>query len=245
MLLFISDLHLDPTRPDITHTFLQLLEQQASQAQALYILGDLFEVWVGDDGMNSYHQHIAQALRRLTQTGTRVFLMHGNRDFMLGKRFCRMAGCQLIPDPYRIQVQDTPIVLTHGDILCTRDIPYQKMRKKLRNPVSRWCLDYLPLRFRQQRAQEMRAASQRHTQKQPAEYTDVTPEAVVRLLERQHSQTLIHGHTHQPGTHRLKANGAEAQRWVLGDWYQSAWVLTLEEQESTPKLTLKCLPLLA
>lgn len=231
MILFISDLHLDADRPDVTQAFLRFLDDRAVHAQALYILGDLFEVWIGDDGMDSYQHQIAQALSRLAQKGTHVFLMHGNRDFMLGKTFCQEAQCQLLSDPSLIHIQGSPVLLMHGDTLCTQDRSYQRKRWKLRNPISRWLLGHLPLSVRHTLAQKLRAASQRYTQEQPTALTDVTHEAVCQIMRRYQVQTLIHGHTHRPAVHSLEVNNTPAQRWVLGDWDKQAWVLIADQDD--------------
>lgn len=239
--LFISDLHLEEDRPDITQAFLNFLDTRAKTAQALYILGDLFEVWIGDDGMDSYQQHIAQALRRLADGGTQIFLLHGNRDFMLGKAFCRLAGCQLLKEESLIQLGGEPVLLMHGDTLCTQDYRYQRQRWRLRNPVSIWLLRHLPLSTRHKLARQLREASRRYTREQPSAIVDVTDDAVVRRMSHHGVRTLIHGHTHRPAIHSVQLNGSSAQRIVLGDWDKQGWFLAFDEQQGYALQTLALL----
>ncbi|WP_285962145.1 UDP-2,3-diacylglucosamine diphosphatase [Pseudomonas tohonis] len=230
MILLISDLHLEEERPDITRAFLRFLQTRASQAEALYILGDFFETWIGDDAMTPYQRTIAQALRQVADGGTRIFLMHGNRDFMIGTRFCREAGCTLLADPSRVVLAGHPVVLMHGDSLCTRDEAYMRMRRILRNPVVLWILRHLPLATRHKLARKLRSESRMQTRQKAAEITDVTPEEIPRLLAEQGVPTLIHGHTHRPAVHELQVGGLPAQRIVLGDWDRQGWALEVDEQ---------------
>lgn len=229
MILLISDLHLEEQRPDLTRAFLHFLETRAAQAEALYILGDFFEVWVGDDGMTAYQQQIAHALKALSQRGTRIYLMHGNRDFMIGKGFCRQAGCTLLPDPYVAELGNERVLLTHGDSLCTRDEGYMRLRRWLRNPVSLFILHHLPLAKRQQLAQKLRSSSKQQTRMKASDIVDVTPEEVVRIMRRHQVRTLIHGHTHRPSIHTLDMDGQPARRIVLGDWDRQGWALQVDE----------------
>lgn len=230
MILLISDLHLEEERPDITRAFLRFLQTRASQAEALYILGDFFEAWIGDDAMTPYQRTITQALRQVADGGTRIFLMHGNRDFMIGTRFCREAGCTLLADPSRVVLAGHPVVLMHGDSLCTRDEAYMRMRRILRNPVVLWILRHLPLATRHKLARKLRSESRMQTRQKAAEITDVTPEEIPRLLAEQGVPTLIHGHTHRPAVHELQVGGLPAQRIVLGDWDRQGWALEVDEQ---------------
>lgn len=228
--LFISDLHLEAERPDITRAFLHFLEQRASQAEALYILGDFFEVWIGDDGMDDFQRGIAAALRRLSASGTRIYLMHGNRDFLIGRRFCREAGCQLLREGSVVDLYGERVLLLHGDSLCTRDESYQRLRKRLRNPLSLWLLRNLPLSTRRKLARKLRDASRMRTREKAAEIVDVTPEAVPQVMAAHGVHTLIHGHTHRPAVHQLQIGGQHAQRIVLGDWDRQGWVLVVDPQ---------------
>lgn len=229
MILLISDLHLEEQRPDITRAFLRFLETRAVHAEALYILGDFFEVWVGDDGMTSFQHEIAAALRVLSESGTRIYLMHGNRDFMIGKAFCLEAGCTLLPDPHIAELGGQRVLLMHGDTLCTRDEGYMRLRRWLRNPVSLFVLHHLPLAKRQKLAQKLRSSSKAETRMKASDIVDVTPDAVVDVMQRHRVRTLIHGHTHRPSSHTLQVAGQPAQRIVLGDWDRQGWALQIDE----------------
>ncbi len=229
MILLISDLHLEEKRPDITRAFLRFLETRAAQAEALYILGDFFEVWVGDDGMSPFQHEIARALNALSQGGTRVYLMHGNRDFMIGKAFCHEAGCTLLADPHIAQIGGERVLLTHGDSLCTRDEGYMRLRRWLRNPVSLFILHNLSLAKRQKLAQKLRSSSKEETRMKASDIVDVTPDEVIKIMQRHKVRTLIHGHTHRPATHSIQIDGQSATRIVLGDWDRQGWALQLDE----------------
>lgn len=229
MILLISDLHLEEERPDISRAFLHFLETRASQAEALYILGDFFEVWIGDDAMTPFQHSIAEALRRLSERGTRIYLMHGNRDFMLGDGFCRAAGCTLLSDPSVVELCGERVLLMHGDSLCTRDEGYMRLRRLLRNPFSLLVLRHLPLSTRRKLARKLRNESRTQTRMKATDIIDVTPELIPRVLAEHRVRTLIHGHTHRPATHELLVNGQPAQRIVLGDWDRQGWVLHVDE----------------
>jgi UDP-2,3-diacylglucosamine hydrolase len=230
MILLISDLHLEEKRPDITRAFLHFLATRARQAESLYILGDFFEVWIGDDGMTPFQHEIAGALRELSDSGTRIYLMHGNRDFLIGKRFCREAGCTLLSDPHRVQINGEPVLLMHGDSLCTLDVGYMKLRRWLRNPLSLLILRNLPLATRQKLARKLRNESRAQTRMKTSEIVDVTPVEVVRVMGEYGVRTLIHGHTHRPALHDLEVNGQPARRIVLGDWDRQGWALQVDEE---------------
>ena len=228
MILLISDLHLEEKRPDITRAFLLFLATRARQAEALYILGDFFEVWIGDDGMTPFQREIASALRELSDAGTRIYLMHGNRDFLIGQRFCREAGCTLLKDPSLVQLGGEPVLLMHGDSLCTLDVGYMKLRRWLRNPLSLLILRNLPLATRQKLARKLRNESRAQTRMKASEIVDVTPDEVVRVMAAHGVRTLIHGHTHRPAVHELIVNGQAARRIVLGDWDRQGWALQID-----------------
>ncbi|KTC18076.1 UDP-2,3-diacylglucosamine hydrolase [Pseudomonas putida] len=230
MILLISDLHLQEERPDITRAFLDLLATRARSAQALYILGDFFEAWIGDDAMTPYQASICQALRALSDTGTQVFLMHGNRDFLIGQAFCKAAGATLLPDPSVVELGGEPVLLMHGDSLCTRDEGYMKLRRYLRNPVSLWVLRHLPLRTRHKLARKLRSESRAQTRMKANDIVDVTPEEVPRVMQQHGVRTLVHGHTHRPAIHKLVVGDAPARRIVLGDWDRQGWALQVDEQ---------------
>ncbi len=229
MFLLISDLHLEEERPDISRAFLHFLETRACQAEALYILGDFFEVWIGDDAMTPFQRSIAQAMRSLSGGGTRIYLMHGNRDFMLGKSFCRAAGCTLLADPSVVELNGERVLLMHGDSLCSRDEGYMRLRRLLRNPFSLFVLRNLPLSTRRKLARKLRNESRTQTRMKASDIIDVTPELIPRVLAEYRVRILIHGHTHRPATHDLVVNGQTAQRIVLGDWDRQGWALQVDE----------------
>jgi UDP-2,3-diacylglucosamine hydrolase len=229
VILLISDLHLEGGRPDITRAFLDLLGGRARTAEALYILGDFFEVWIGDDAMSPFQASICQALRALSDSGTRIFLMHGNRDFMIGKAFCKAAGCTLLPDPSVVQLNGEPVLLMHGDSLCTRDEGYIRMRRYLRNPLTLWILRHLPLSTRHKLARKLRNESRSQTRMKANDIVDVTPEEVPKVMRQFGVHTLIHGHTHRPAIHKLQIGDHAGRRIVLGDWDRQGWVLEVDE----------------
>ncbi|MGC8097522.1 UDP-2,3-diacylglucosamine diphosphatase [Metapseudomonas otitidis] len=228
MILLISDLHLEEERPDITRAFLRFLDTRARQAEALYILGDFFEAWIGDDAMTPYQHAIARALRQVADGGTRLFLMHGNRDFLVGERFCREAGCTLLDDPAQAELAGHPVLLMHGDSLCTRDEAYMRLRRILRHPLTLFILRNLPLRVRHRLARKLRSESRAQTRQKAYDIVDVTPEEVTRVMIDAKVPTLIHGHTHRPAVHTLEIGGQPAQRIVLGDWDRQGWALEVD-----------------
>jgi len=222
---FIADLHLAQNRPDITACFLRFLKNEAIQAQTLYILGDLFEAWIGDDDDSAYLATIAKALTTLSSFGTNIYYIHGNRDFLLGKYFARISAMTLLSEVDLIDLYGQNVVIMHGDTLCTRDIAYQKFRTKSRSWWWQAMIKSLPLFVRKKIAANYRKKSAAATATKSQDIMDVTPEEVVSCLESYQSQLLIHGHTHRPAIHELTANNKEAQRIVLGDWYeQGAWL---------------------
>jgi UDP-2,3-diacylglucosamine hydrolase (EC 3.6.1.-) len=227
--LFISDLHLEAERPDITRAFLHFLTTRARTAEALYILGDFFEAWIGDDGMDEFQRSIARALREVSDSGTRIFLMHGNRDFLIGQAFCREAGCTLLRDPSLIDLGGEKILLMHGDSLCTLDAAYMKLRRWLRNPLTLFILRNLPLATRHKLARKLRKESRAQTRMKASEIVDVTPAEVERIMRDKGVRILIHGHTHRPAVHELEIDGRPARRIVLGDWDSQGWALEADE----------------
>lgn len=229
MILLIADLHLEQERPDISRAFLQFLEGRARGAEALYILGDFFEVWVGDDAISPFQRSIAQALRALSDSGTPIFLMHGNRDFLLGEDFCREAGCSLLPDPSLVTFNGERVLLMHGDSLCTQDLDYMRLRRILRHPLTLWLLRHLPLVARHKLARKLRMRSRDHTPRKASHITDVHPDEVPRVMAAHGVRTLIHGHTHRPAVHPLQVNGQPARRIVLGDWHHQGWAVQVDE----------------
>lgn len=225
VIYFIADLHLAENRPDITACFLSFLANDAINAKQLYILGDLFESWIGDDDDSAWLVELTTALHTLAISGTELLYLHGNRDFLLGNRYARASGMKLLPEVCPIELFGQPAVVMHGDTLCTRDIGYQKFRKKSRSWWWQLIVKSLPLVLRRRMAANYRTRSAAATAMKSQEIMDVTPEEVVICLEKYHTQLLIHGHTHRPDVHHIQANGHDAQRIVLGDWYQQgAWL---------------------
>ncbi|CAI3789051.1 UDP-2,3-diacylglucosamine hydrolase [Pseudomonas sp. MM227] len=230
MILLISDLHLQEERPDITRAFLDFLGGRARSAEALYILGDFFEAWIGDDAMTPFQSSICAALRALSDGGTKIFLMHGNRDFLIGSTFCKKAGCTLLADPSVVRLNGEPVLLMHGDSLCTRDEGYMRLRRVLRNPLTLFILRHLPLGTRHKLARKLRNESRAQTQMKAHDIVDVTPEEVPRVMRQHGVATLIHGHTHRPAVHELQIGDLPAQRIVLGDWDRQGWVLQVDDR---------------
>lgn len=231
--LFISDLHLSEQRPDITALFQAFLHTEARQSDALYILGDLFDAWIGDDDLTPFHLDVIQSLRQLTDAGVPVYFIAGNRDFVIGKRFAAMTGVQILAESVVVDLYGTPTLLMHGDTLCTRDVSYLRFRKIIRNPVLLALLTRLPLSWRRGIAARLRGTSKT---KQPLnaeqlEKMDATEEGVQAALAKQPARRIIHGHTHRPGVHPHHVSGLGArpvERIVLGDWYEQGSVLSVD-----------------
>jgi len=236
--LFIADLHLTPNHPVSLDRCLAFLTGRAQSVEALYILGDLFDVWIGDDDEESGYQSVITALQQLTQQAIPVFVMVGNRDFLLGSVFSERSGCQLIPDPTIINLYGIPTLLTHGDSLCTADIAYQTFRQQVRQPS--WQEQFLaqPLPQRRLLAQQARAQSQTYTQSTTLDIMDVTTEAVTTLLKTHGIHRLIHGHTHRPGRYELRVNHQTAYRCVVGDWQREEIVILRSTMKGCQLLNL-------
>jgi UDP-2,3-diacylglucosamine hydrolase len=224
--LFISDLHLDPERPDITAQALELLGSETAGAEALYILGDLFEAWVGDDDPEPEKRRVIGALRTLADAGLPCYFMRGNRDFLVGDSFARDSGCQILDDPTVTRIQGTPVLLMHGDTLCTDDVEYQAFRRTVRDPAWQAAMLARPLAERVALARQLRAQSAASMAGKTEEIMDVNQQAVEDAMRKHGVYTLIHGHTHRPAVHRFSLDGHEAVRIVLGDWYEQGSVLT-------------------
>jgi len=227
---FISDLHLQEERPEVTEAFLSFLDSTAREAKHLYILGDLFEVWIGDDFKSELSHLIKEKLLLLKATSTSVFAMHGNRDFLIGKRFCEDTGITLLDDPYKLDLFGKATLLMHGDLLCTKDVDYQEFRNMSRNP--QWRKEFLnkPIEERERMAEALRLDSKEATNLKKDEIMDVTPEAVEEIMTLHNVELLIHGHTHRPKVHSLEINEIPAQRIVLGDWDKSAWYIWMDNK---------------
>ena len=244
--LLISDLHLHPGAPEVSEGFLRWLEARADDCEALYILGDLFEAWIGDDlldlvgvdptGNADLATRVARALKQLADNGTTLYLMHGNRDFLLGSRFAEAAGATLLPDPSVVPLGGEPVLLMHGDSLCTRDDAYQAFRGQARDPQWQAQVLSMPLQERIALARQLREQSGEATSNKAEDIMDVTPEEVVKVMTEQGVTTLIHGHTHRPAMHGLEVNGQPARRLVLGDWQPGqGWEVRVDD-EGEPQL---------
>ncbi|MCL1634306.1 UDP-2,3-diacylglucosamine diphosphatase [Luteimonas sp. SX5] len=231
--LFISDLHLDPARPDIARLFGEFVDGEARQADALYILGDLFEAWVGDDDPSEAGTFVADKLAALVESGVPASFIRGNRDFLIGDGYARRAGMAILPDPAVIMLYGRPTLLMHGDLLCTDDTAYQQFRAQTRDPA--WQAQFMaqPLAARLAFAEQARAASKaRQGELRDAgtmeTITDVSPRTVADTFARYGIDTLIHGHTHRPAVHELDIAGKPYRRIVLGDWYTQGSVLRVD-----------------
>ena len=228
--LFISDLHLDAERPQSTELFLEFLKREAHEAHALYILGDLFEAWIGDDDTDPANAPVIAALADLKRRRVPCFFMHGNRDFLIGRRFAAATGCELLPENDVVEIEGTRVLLTHGDLLCTDDEPYQALRTQIRDPD--WQKSFLsnPLEERRRIANELRAKSQEAISEKPEEIMDVNESAVAATMRAYEVTTLLHGHTHRPGIHNFDLDGSAATRIVLGAWYEQGSVLRWNDE---------------
>lgn len=227
-ILFISDLHLSRERPAITALFLRFMDEIATRADALYILGDLFEAWLGDDMVLPEYQPAITAMKALSAQDIPVYVMYGNRDFLMRESFEEMSGATLIHEPYVIQLDGQATLLLHGDTLCTDDVAYQQFRAMVRNPL--WQNEMLakPPGQRLALAQEYRAMSQAEMAKKDDAIMDVNPDTVAATLRENKLRHLIHGHTHRPAIHQFELDGQPAQRIVLGDWYEHGNYLLCE-----------------
>ncbi len=231
--LFISDLHLEPERPDITQCFFNFLKHEAPKADALYILGDFFEVWIGDDENTPFQRMVIAALKQLTDTGLPVYFMRGNRDFLIGDAFIRSTGCRFLQDPAVIHLYGKKVLLAHGDALCTSDHKHQAFRKYAQDPHYNRFFLKLPLWMRRTIARSIRKASQKHTTTAPYIIMDVTQAAVEQQMREHQVTQLIHGHTHRPAIHSFMLEDKPAERIVLGDWHTQGSMLFYKEDGET------------
>lgn len=239
---FISDLHLDESAPKIAEQFFNFLKTEAKKADALYILGDFFEIWIGDDDLTPFNCTVIQALKEYTDSGIPTYIMHGNRDFLLGRRFLKATGCQLMKDPSRIKLYGIPLLLMHGDLLCTKDTEYLKVRKKLRNPV-RHMLFFLfkSLKQRKEYAKKLRIKSKERYKTIDKSITDADPAAINAYLIQHNTNYLIHGHTHRTKIHHFKIGEKTAIRAVLNSWHEApnALICTPSDDGSALAFELK------
>ncbi len=236
--IFISDLHLHASRPDITRTFLRFLAQEARESRALYILGDLFEAWIGDDDTDPHHREIISALRAFTASGVPCFFARGNRDFLVGRRFSAETGVHLLADETIVEIEGQRVLLMHGDVLCSDDVEYQNFRRRVRIARLQAAFLALPLGLRRWVATQVRRRSQARTSGKPEYITDVNASAVAATLRQHGVRHLLHGHTHRPAIHRFLLDGATATRIVLGAWYEQGsmlrWTAAGPELRSLP-----------
>jgi len=223
--LFISDLHLDASRPEVTKLFLEFLGGQARSAESLYILGDLFEAWLGDDDPDPHHAQVAAALTELSASGVPVYFLVGNRDFLLGRDYARRASMELLTEPVRLDLYGTPTLLLHGDVLCTDDTEYQAFRAMVRDPDWQKAFLERPLAERRMMAEQARERSRSRGQTLDEDIMDVNANAVAEAFRTHAVPRMIHGHTHRPHIHRIEVDGKPRERIVLGDWYEQGSVL--------------------
>lgn len=237
--LFISDLHLEAERPDIARQFLEFMDTDARECEELYILGDLFEAWVGDDDPNTHYFTIKRALRKLVDRGVPVYFMHGNRDFMIGREFSNETGVQILNDPYRVDMYGQKALFSHGDLLCTDDVQYQKVRKMTRDPDWQAKMRAKPLKERLRIAAEARRHSLEQTINMSLDIMDVNQQAVEAMIREHNVDVLLHGHTHRPAVHSVDLGNRRAKRIVLGDWYRQGSVVRWDTRgprlESMPR----------
>lgn len=222
--LFISDLHLASHLDKTINIFIRFINQQSYIADAIYILGDLFETWIGDDIDNEFIQMIYQSLHQASQR-IPIYFMHGNRDFLIGQKFARLSGCQLLDDPCVINLYGEPTILTHGDILCTDDISYQRWRRIAHTSFIQKLFLCLPLSIRQMLARQARYKSHQRGQHTSSTTMDATKQAIELIFKKYRAKQLIHGHTHQPAIHYLLNKGDRLTRFVLSDWHYRGSVL--------------------
>ncbi len=227
--LFISDLHLEADKPEIGNQFLAFLEGEARDADALYILGDLFEFWIGDDDPNEHYAEMKNALRALVDSGVRVYFMHGNRDFMIGVDFAHETGVQILPDPHPVELHGTSVLLSHGDAMCIDDVEYQQIRTMTRNPEWQAMMLTKSLEERLAFAANARTESQKKSAASNAEIVDVNQGEVKKLIAEHGVDILLHGHTHRPAVHEVDLGDRSAKRIVLGDWFDQGSVLRWDE----------------
>jgi UDP-2,3-diacylglucosamine hydrolase len=226
---FASDLHLDPSTPEIAGRFLRFLAGPARGSRLLFLLGDLFEAWIGDDDPEPAHREAIAAIAAVAAAGTQVFVMRGNRDFMIGERFCAESGATLLDDPSLLALGGGRVLLTHGDGLCVDDRAYQRLRALVRDPGIRTAFSRLPIEARRRLATEARAGSREHLSNASSYITDVNQAAVESVLAEAGVTLMIHGHTHRPGVHRFRSGGEERTRVVLGAWHDEAHVVRWDD----------------
>ena len=229
----ISDLHLDEKNPALRRAFFAYLDSLPADTEALYILGDFFEAWIGDDDDLPFHEKIRQRLKQLTESGIALFFQHGNRDFMVGQEFAKQTGAILLPEAYILKTAEHKIALLHGDSLCIDDVEYQQFRAQMRNPDVQAMLMSQSLEERRALAQSLRDNSKEANSNKAEDIMDINQAELEKVMLELDVQTLIHGHTHRPATHTFELQGKACQRIVLGDWGESAWQIIIDGDKLT------------
>lgn len=230
--LFISDLHLTSQRQDITQAFVDFMTHDAPKAEALYILGDLFEFWIGDDDNSDLNQRVKSLIRSVVESGTRCYFVQGNRDFLVGKKFAKETHATILDDETLIDLYGTPTILLHGDTLCTDDVKYLAFREKVHNPLIQFIFKRIPLHFRHKLVKKVQNEAGNEKKQKSLDIMDVNKEEVVRVFQKHDALQMIHGHTHRPDMHNIDLNGKVAKRIVLGDWYNRSFVLKIDANGS-------------
>tara|TARA_B110000196_G_scaffold286377_1_gene270025 strand:+ start:283 stop:996 length:714 start_codon:yes stop_codon:yes gene_type:complete len=233
--LLISDAHLSPSHPEICEAFFKFLENEAINTKSLYILGDLFEAWIGDDDQEPLSRKVVLHLKKLTDKGVAVFLMQGNRDFLYGTTFTEQTGCKLLPDHHVLNYKNKKILLLHGDTLCTDDKQYQRFRRIARSSFLRWLLIKLPLGTRQKMAESWRSKSIQFNANKPENIMDVSVSEVDRVMKKYSADIMIHGHTHRPKRHQH----LHGERIVLGNWGEYGWFIRIKDEATLDLISFK------
>jgi len=221
---FISDLHLDPDHPEISFQFIKLLQSSNESVDDIYILGDLFEAWIGDDDSTPFNESIIAAIKDAVLRGTRIHIMHGNRDFLIGKNFLEKSRSTLLDEEEKIDVYGTPVLLMHGDTLCTKDVSYLRARKMMRSRILQSIFLFLPISFRKKLAHQARSESQKYTSTAKPDIMDVSQSEVERVMQKHGIDYLIHGHTHKPSVHQFDVGDKTKNRIVLPAWHDGGTV---------------------
>ena len=227
--LFLSDIHVSDEHPEISEHLKEFLLEEKFKINTIYILGDLFEYWLGDDDPNPSYREIKLLLKNLSQKGISIFFMHGNRDFLIGEKFAEEAGCHILPDPHVMDLFGKKVLMSHGDIFCTDDKEYQSFRKQTRDPAWKDSILSKSLSFREEFAKKARLESSKHTNSKKNEIMDVNKDEILKMYEKYNVEIIIHGHTHRPAIHDIFFNGKNCQRIVLGDWYEQGSILRCDE----------------
>jgi UDP-2,3-diacylglucosamine hydrolase len=227
--LFISDLHLSPSRPDITQCFVDFMHTDATKATHLYVLGDLFEFWIGDDDNSEFSMQIQQEFKRLTNLVIKCYFTQGNRDFLVGQRFAKQTGMTLLEDETVIDLYGRKAVVLHGDTLCTMDVKYLEYRKKVHQPWLQWVFNRIPFSLKKKIVSKVQSDIKEEKQTKSLDIMDVTPDEVVSVMNKHNVELMIHGHTHRPNIHQLNVSSGDAIRIVLGDWYTQGSILVYDE----------------